>query len=540
MPSPEEIDDLLNSTEDDSLNDKYRPHYHFTPPSRWMNDPNGMVFFQGEYHLFYQHHPYGSEWGPMHWGHAVSRDLVVWEHLPVALEPDGNGMIFSGSAVADSRDTSGLFGGDPGLVAIFTHADTYPASGTDAEPEAEERPRQRQSVGFSADRGRTWTMYEGNPVLAEPELTDFRDPKVIWYEPGGHWVMVIAAGDHVRFYTSPNLLAWTFASEFGRTEGSHEGVWECPDLVWLPVVDEDGEDIEDAEDVENADDGERAEEGEGAEREGSWVLIVSIGDGLPEGSKTQYFLGSFDGTAFVSSSAEQLWLDEGRDNYAGVTWSDIPQEDGRTILIGWMSNWRYANVTPTGAWRGAMTIPRVLTLRSTADGLRLCQRPVEELKALRGTGERRQEIAVPGESRHELGFGGCAYEIEAVFEPSGAAEFGFALRRSADDAQETLVGYATAEAELFIDRTRAGESGFSEAFAARHGVRLRPEPDGTIRLRALVDRCSVEVFAGGGVAALTDLIYPDPGSVGLALYAKGGEARVRELSFWPLETRQTD
>ncbi|MEK0316167.1 PfkB family carbohydrate kinase [Cohnella sp. 56] len=509
MPALQEIEDLLNHSEDDALNDKYRPHFHFTPPAQWMNDPNGLVYFEGEYHLFYQHHPQDSVWGPMHWGHAISRDLIRWEHQPVALAPDANGMIFSGCAVVDRRDTSGLFGGGAGLVAIFTHADTYleaTADGGEAE-----RPRQRQSVAYSMDKGRSWTMYAGNPVLADPGIADFRDPKVFWHEPDGRWVMVIAAGDHIRFYTSPDLLSWTYASAFGHDAGCHEGVWECPDLFRMPVEGE-----------------------EGAADRFKWVLLVSIGDGRPEGSKTQYFLGTFDGTSFAGEGEELLWLDEGRDNYAGVTWSDVPEADGRRILIGWMSNWKYANATPTEGWRGAMTIPRTLTLKDKPDGVRLCQQPVAELAALRGEASIRGGIVLDSAMWSEEQLTGDAYEIEAVFEPLGAGEFGFRVRRSGDGAEETVIGYIPAESQLFVDRTRSGEAGFSEAFPVRHGALLRPEADGTVRIRVLVDRCSVEAFGGDGEAALTDLIYPDPESVGLTIYAAKGAAKVRSLRFCAL------
>ncbi|WP_230633087.1 glycoside hydrolase family 32 protein [Paenibacillus athensensis] len=484
--------------------EKYRPQYHFTPPTMWMNDPNGMVYFEGEYHLFYQHHPDGMTWGPMHWGHAVSRDLVHWEHLPIALAPDGNGAIFSGSAVVDWTDSCGLLGGRPGLVALFTHADHYPGS---------TRPRQRQSLAYSTDRGRTWTMYAGNPVLSDERFTDFRDPKVIWYEPGAYWVMVLAAGDRVRLYTSGDLKAWTFASEFGADEGSHDGVWECPDLIELPV--------------------------EGSAGQRKWALLVSIGDHpeLADGSKTQYFVGSFDGLAFVNeASAERvLWLDHGRDNYAGVTWADAPRDGGRKVAVGWMSNWKYANQTPTSTWRSAMTLPRELSLRETPEGLRLVQRPISELQGLRQAGREvllRDAAVEPGENLL-AGVCGDVYELVCELEPGTAAEIGFKLRTSAEE--ETVIGYRAAEQTLIVDRRRSGESSFHDGFACRHELRV-PLRKGRLRLQLFVDQSSVELFVHDGEIVLTDQIFPDPASTGLALYAEGGEGRAVELQLYPLKS----
>ncbi|AJY77508.1 glycoside hydrolase [Paenibacillus beijingensis] len=491
--------------------EKYRPQYHFSPPSNWMNDPNGMVYYEGEYHLFYQHHPQSTIWGPMHWGHAVSTDLIHWQHLPVALAPDHNGMIFSGSAVVDAHDSSGFFDGGSGLVAIFTHHDTVQASETAADAGAgtTSRTRQRQSLAYSTDKGRTWTMYAGNPVLSDESIVDFRDPKVFWHAESSRWVMVLAAGDHVRFYTSPNLREWTFASEFGKTEGSHDGVWECPDLFELPV--------------------------DGHPHERKWVLLVSIGDSpdCPEGSRTQYFVGDFNGESFSSDLAddEVIWMDEGRDNYAGVTWSDVPAEDGRRLLIGWMSNWKYANFTPTTSWRSAMTVPRVLTLKRTDEGIRLYQQPVQELSALREAPLGWSALAIGPDRPQTIDWEGKAFELEAEFELAGAAEFGLKLRKSG--SEETVVGYDAALEKLFIDRTASGESAFSPAFAVRHDAALKPD-GGRIKLHIFVDWSSVEVFAGGGRAVMSDLIFPDDASQGVELYAVEGQVKLISMKIYPL------
>ncbi|MGM7724808.1 glycoside hydrolase family 32 protein [Metabacillus sp. Hm71] len=482
--------------------EKYRPQYHFTPERNWMNDPNGMVFFNGEYHLFYQYHPNGNTWGPMHWGHAVSKDLVHWEHLPIALAPDEHGAIFSGSAVVDWNDTSGFFEGKSGLVAIFTHADTYPDS---------DRPRQRQSVAFSKDNGRTWRKYEGNPVLQEESITDFRDPKVFWHHETNQWIMVVAAGQTVRIYSSKNLISWEFASEFGQGHGSHLGVWECPDLFQLPI--------------------------NGDVDQKKWVLFVSIGDNpeYPEGSRTQYFIGEFDGKSFINDYTPEtaLWIDYGRDNYAGVSWSDVSAEDGRRIYVGWMSNWRYANVTPTKEWRSAMTIPRVLELKKTEEGVRIVQKPIRELQSLRH--EKiviENEIVVPGQNLL-ANVKSNTFEIIAGFEIGEAKEFGFKVCKGTNE--ETIIGYNLENQTLFVDRTHSGEAVFHEDFGGKHESKLLPE-NNKITLHVLVDQSSVELFGNDGVSVLTDLIFPNQESKQIELYAKNGKVKLNSLELYTLKS----
>jgi fructan beta-fructosidase len=481
----------------------YRPQYHFTPHAHWMNDPNGLVYYEGEYHLFYQYYPHGTTWGPMHWGYAVSKDMVHWEHLPTALFPDSNGYIFSGSAVVDRMDSSGFFQGGAGLVAIFTsHLETNEGS-----------ILQRQSIAYSMDRGRTWMMYDGNPVLADTSMIDFRDPKVFWDERISRWLMVLAAGDHVRFYHSPNLIDWTFSGKFGSHEGSHEGVWECPDLFELSI--------------------------EGREGEKRWVLIVSIGNHPehPEGSRTQYFIGDFDGYRFVNDNASDtvLWLDHGRDNYAGVTWSGIPNEDGRRLFIAWMSNWKYADKTPTLAWRGAMTLPRSLHLRSEQEGVRLAQSPVVELQSLRQQPRRWEEALISANRNLLNGISGDRFEIEAEIEVGSAQQFGFKLRMS--ENEETVIGYDTARQLLFVDRSKSGNASFHELFPGKHEAQLEPN-NGRIRLHLFVDMSSVEVFANDGRIVMTELIFPDSTSQRLELYAIGGDAILKYLNFYPLQSIQ--
>jgi fructan beta-fructosidase len=488
--------------------ERFRPQYHFTPPANWMNDPNGMVYYDGEYHLFYQHNPFGDKWGHMSWGHAVSPNLVHWEHLPVAI-PEANGvMAFSGSAVVDWNNTSG-FGrdGKPPLVAIYTgHRET----------------NQSQYIAYSNDRGRTWTVFDGNPVL-DIGRKDFRDPKVFWHEPHQRWVMVVALPDQhkVSFYSSPDLKQWTHLSDFGPA-AAVGGIWECPDLFELPV--------------------------DGDQNDTRWVLIVSLNPGsIAGGSGMQYFIGRFDGTRFTAEEPAPgltsagmpldsvLWADYGKDFYAAVSWSDVPREDGRRLWLGWMNNWQYAQDIPTSPWRSAQSLPRTLALRTTVQGIRMVQQPVSELQQLRGP--RRTLAAQPiGEGATSLarqGIAGTALEIIAEFEVGTAAELGLKVRTG--EQEETVIGIDPRAGQLFVDRTRSGQVGFHAEFGGRHTAPL-PVENGRVRLHVFVDWSSVEVFAANGEVVVTDQIFPAPESDGVALYARGGTARLVSLDAWPLES----
>ena len=328
-----------------------RPQFHFTPPQQWMNDPNGMVYDHGEYHLFYQYNPYANHWGPMHWGHAVSPDMVHWQNLPIALYPDRLGAIFSGSAVLDAANTSG-FGtkSRPALVAMYTYhdhlAENLGANGY-----------QSQGLAWSVDGGRNWTKFPGNPVLKNSGVRDFRDPKVFWHAASHRWVVALAVGDHIAFYSSQNLKTWVHESDFGAGQGAHGGVWECPDLIETRV------------------------EGTATAR---YVLLVSINPGGPNGgSATQFFVGNFDGHRFTPEASDDQaqpaaprWIDYGTDDYAGSTWSGAARGDARVRFIGWMSNWQYANKVPTERWRSAMTLPRELKLVQSIRGLEVHSSPV--------------------------------------------------------------------------------------------------------------------------------------------------------------------
>ncbi|MBW5449230.1 levanase [Cohnella sp. CFH 77786] len=465
----------------------YRPQYHLSPPYGNMSDPNGMVYFEGEYHQFYQNSG--------QWGHAVSRDLIHWEHLPVALVRDSLGEIWSGSAVVDREDTSGFFDGKEGLVAIFTHF----KGGV-----------QSQSIAYSKDKGRTWTKYVGNPVIPNPGLKDFRDPKVFWHKPSKSWVMVVAVDNRVRFYTSPDLKAWRMASEFGSDQGSHAAVWECPDLFELPL--------------------------EGT-KEKRWVLTVSIGSNeATKGSTAQYFVGSFDGTTFTNDNkpSDVLWTDYGKDFYAAVSYSDIPANDGRRIWLGWMSNWRYPFAMPTEPWKGNMSIPRELKLRQVeGQGLRMIQQPIEELQSLRG-----KEVVLPEQlvvKGHNpfAGIKGTSYELETELTVTPNAKFTFNLRQG--DRQATRVSYDASTGQLTVDRTQSGVASFEKDFPETMSAPVRLNGN-KLKLRFFVDESSAELFANDGETVFSNLIFPDPTSSGLELTAEEGGVTLNEAHYYPMRS----
>ena len=483
----------------------HRPRFHFTPPSMWMNDPNGMVYYDGEYHLFYQYHPDDTVWGPMHWGHAVSRDLVHWEHLPIALAPDDLGYVFSGSAVVDWHDTSGFgVGGLPPLVAIFTYHDPVRA-------QAGMNDQESQGIAYSTDRGRTWTKYAGNPVLPNVERhADFRDPSVFWHEGTKRWVMVLAVHDHVELYGSPDLKAWQYLSSFGEDRGAHGGTWECPDLFPMRV------------------------EGSG---ETKWVLIQNLNPGGPQGgSGTQYFVGDFDGETYTldPSFVEDLgreraaWLDQGRDDYAGVTWSDIPKEDGRRIFLGWMSNWDYAQEVPTTPWRSAMTLPRTLRLVRTDGAYRILTSPVRELTSLRAQTARIPGMTLDGvvDLTARIGFPVTASELVLEIGKDAARQADFGVELSNARGERYRIGYDTRSDRFYSDRTQAGEHAFSDVFADRLHWAPRFAKDATVRLRLFFDVASAELFADGGSTVLTDIFFPTQPFDHIAVYATGGKVRV--------------
>jgi fructan beta-fructosidase len=460
----------------------HRPQFHFTPPAFWMNDPNGMVYHKGVYHMFYQHYPESSVWGPMHWGHATSKDLIHWEHKPIALFPDSLGYIFSGSAVVDVNNTSGFAKkGETPLVAIFTHHD----------PQGEKEKKvnyQNQSLAYSLDDGATWVKYQGNPVLKNPGIVDFRDPKVMWYEKGKKWLMTLATKDRITFYSSPDLKTWKRESEFGEKVGAHGGVWECPDLFPLEV-----------------------------NGKTEWVLLVSINPGGPNGgSATQYFVGDFDGSTFTPHSTETKWIDWGTDNYAGVTWDNTGK---RKIFLGWMSNWQYANMAPTDPWRSAMTIPRELSLRKVGNASFLASEPVKELDKIISGSTKIPDAAVKGSLDLSKYVKDLQSRYVLKFNSSQIADFAIVL--SNERGEELILGYDKKKNQYYIDRTKSGKKNFEIGFAKKHpGPRIATSP--AMDLTLVVDVASVELFADKGLSVMTDIFFPNQPMNNLVLKSAEG------------------
>ncbi len=468
-----------------------------------MNDPNGLLYANGLYHLFYQYNPFGDQWGHMSWGHAVSRDLVHWEHKPVALWETEEGMVFSGSAVYDLENTSGLGTADtPPLVAIYT-----------AHYKSTEK--QAQHLAYSTDGGQSWQLYPGNPVL-DIEARDFRDPKVFWYAPEAKWIMVVAlaAERQVHFYASKNLREWTFLSAFGPA-GAVEGVWECPDLFPLAV--------------------------DGDPRILYWVLKVDLNPGGPVGgSGGQYFIGHFDGQRFIPEApvgadrTHARWLDYGADFYAATTWFGTPQEDKHRLWVGWMNNWLYAQAVPTSPWRGQLSLPRQVSLRRIDGQLYLVQTPVPSLSTLRRQHWDIQNRPIP-EGTSLLPVRGKTLELIAELAVGKAWRVGLKVR--VGEHEETVIGYEVATQRVFVDRRHSGLVAFHPEFAARHEAQL-PLRAGKLQLHVWVDWSSVEVFAGEGQVVFTELIFPDPESEGVAVFAEGGEAQLVSLKAWTLASAQ--
>lgn len=472
----------------------FRPHLHFTPQRHWINDPNGLVYADGDYHLYYQYNPHGDQWGHVSWGHAVSRDLLSWEQWPVALHERPDHLCFSGSAVHDRDNTSGLGTAQQApLVAVYTGVRVSDG-------------RQAQYLAHSLDGGLTWE--QGQQPVLDIGSTEFRDPRVFWCAAMGRWTMLVAHSSEHRlsFYASPDLHHWTHLSDFGP-QGQTGGVWECPELLQLEV---DGEP------------GERA-----------WMLKVDLNPGGPwGGSGTLYWLGDFGGAAFVPQGPAR-WVDHGQDFYAAQAWLDAP---GGPVWLGWMSNWQYAPALPTAPWRGAMTLPRHLSLRREREGehgLTLVQRPVKSLEARRGGHWQLPELVLQlGKQLPELPALTC-FELIAEFEVSDP-QSALGLRLRAGATTGTLVGYDAAAGQLSVDRRASGPDFGGERFAERHTAPLTL-PDGHLHLHLIVDACSVEVFAQNGSVVLTDLIFPADEDRELSLYVEGGPVRLLGLDLWALE-----
>ncbi|UKA60618.1 glycoside hydrolase family 32 protein [Arthrobacter sp. FW306-2-2C-D06B] len=492
--------------------DAFRPAMHYAARSTWLNDPNGLIFHEGIYHLYYQNNPEGNVWGNMSWGHATSTDLVTWVEQPVAIAYDELEDIYSGSIVFDRYNTSG-FGTEarPPLVAVYTSA---------FKPASELSGVQAQSLAYSLDGGYTWTKYAGNPVLNRGS-SEFRDPKVFRFESDAesYWIMVAveALDFKVVFYSSLDLKKWELLSSFGPANATG-GVWECPDLFPLPV---DG-------DPENL----------------KWVLTINLNPGGPNsGSAGQYFVGDFDGVTFTSSSTvteglqapdrlgDYQWLDWGRDYYAAVSFSDVP--DGRRLMIAWMNNWQYANEIPTSPWRSPMSLIREVSLQSVDGTPRLVQHVARELASLPSvhppfTADD-TEIA---EGKHLLdSAAGSVQRIEASLSTGTAEEFGVIVR--GEGTRGTRIGIRPAEGRIVVDRRESGQTGFHESFASTDAAPIQPTGN-SYEVTIYVDHCSVEVFAQGGQITLSELIFPASTSTDVSVYACGGTATINSLKVTQL------
>ena len=481
----------LTDTFDMTNHEKFRPVYHHTPTYGWMNDPNGMFYKDGVYHLYFQHNPYGSTWGNMTWGHSTTTDLVNWNYEGLAIKPDAWGAVFSGSAVVDYDNTAGF--GKNAVVAFYTSAKSSPWGDT-----------QSQSMAYSLDNGKTFVKYAYNPVVTSSKR-DFRDPKVFWYAPDKHWVMILAGGQEMDIYSSKNLKDWKYESSFGAKQGAHGGVWECPDLVELPV--------------------------EGT-KEKKWVLICNINPGGPfGGNAAQYFVGTFDGKKFVNESPTQTkWMDWGKDHYATVTFSNAP--GGRCIALGWMSNWQYQTVLPTLQYRGSNTIARDLTLYRQDGELLLRCTPSPEIEKAR-----MQKVSVPSfkvSDSYDLaslleGNDG-AYEIDMTIKNSGASKIMFTL--SNDKGEKVNMYYDIMRKQFVMDRSESGKVDFSVDFPA---VTVAPVYDtDNIRLRLFVDRTSIEAFGEGGKFVMTNQVFPTEPYNKMSFVSVRGNFTVKSMDVYKL------
>lgn len=420
----------------------FRSVYHHSPAEKWMNDPNGMFYDDAAqvWHLYYQHNPFGTTWGPMHWGHATSTDLVHWDQHPIVLEPDSIGTIFSGSIVIDRHNTAGF--GENAVVAVYTQSEVC---------------GQHQSIAYSTDGGYTFTKYDGNPVL-KGDIADFRDPKVTWDDQAGKWIMTLACQQEIRFYSSDNLKEWQYESSFGNGLGAHGGVWECPELIKMS--------------------------------NDQYILLVSINPGgLFGGSATQYFVGEWDGHRFTCTDTpeETKWLDYGKDNYSTFTWHNAP--DGRIVSMGWMSNWQYAEVLPTVAFRSQNTIARELSLYIDDAGVRRVRViPSPEFMALKGEKIRSLSDA----SIVELTLSGTKSSVVTL---------------SNDHGEKVTMNLDVHRRTFSMDRTASGDCSFSQDFAAHTTTPLFVKQE-AYRVILFIDHCSIEAFDANGYWAMTNLVFP--------------------------------
>jgi levanase/fructan beta-fructosidase len=463
----------------------YRPNFHFTPKSGWLNDPNGMFFYKGLYHLSYQHYPNDNVWGPMHWGHATSKDMITWKEEKIALYPDEMGYIFSGSSVVDVNNTSG-FGSlnNPPIVAMFTYHDAVKAKSGAID-------FQSQAIAYSLDEGMTWTKYKNNPVIKNPNIKDFRDPKMTWDAIHNQWIMVLAADVETLIYRSSNLIDWELASGFGKNLGAHGAPWECPDFFPIKV--------------------------EGS-TEMKWVLLQSINPGGPNGgSATQYFVGDFDGKTFTLDNSffqdlnqfGALWLDYGKDNYAGVTWSNVPDSDGRKLFIGWMSNWQYADKVPTEKWRGSTTVPRELKLINTDGHYRVVSQPVKELEKYISKTIKKELLTI--DKTTVIVDKATLYmsSLDIRFTMNGLKDDNYDFILSNKENNAIHFGINKKDKYFYIDRKNASQTTFSDVFANKISKAPIRADFNSIEVRVIIDKTSIEVFYDNGETVMTEIYFSD-------------------------------
>ena len=496
----------IKEKNDDEL--MYRPNIHFAPQKNWMNDPNGMFYHKGKYHLYFQHNPNSNVWGPMHWGHATSENLIHWNEHPIALYPDKLGTIFSGSAVVDLENTSG-FGSieNPPIVAIFTNHNSE-------EEKKGSELFQNQSIAYSLDDGYSWEKYNSNPVIKNPGVKDFRDPKVIWYEKDKKWILTLAASQVTKFYESKDLKNWNFVSSFGEGIGNHNGVWECPDLFELQV--------------------------KGTSKT-KWVHLVSINPGGPNGgSATQYFIGDFDGKKFTIDEKfenqmkknHNFWTDFGRDNYAGVTYFNGTNNKFMKLYQGWMSNWQYAGLVPTKTWRSAMTLPRELELNySDQGGYRLRSKIISQLeKNITKTLEVKDQLLnektiIAKDAMIDL----SSTKIQMKLSDMEKTMYSFVLSNPQGDSLK--FGYDHELRKFFIDRSKSGIVNFSKNFAPNSSYANRSDTTDDLNVVIILDKTSIELFYDNGDIVMTEIFFPKAPYKKLSLYYKGTKTSMKGLKI---------
>jgi fructan beta-fructosidase len=483
----------------------WRPKIHFAPQKNWTNDPNGLVYHEGEWHLFFQYNPEGDKWGNMSWGHAVSTDLMNWEELPVAISQD-SAWIFSGCVVIDKNNTAGF--GKNAMVAIYT-ADYH-------------GKKENQHLAFSTDKGRSWTKYFYNPIIPHPqnstsgskEIKDFRDPNVIWHEPSKKWILTVALPKEfkVQFYGSKNLKDWSFLSEFGN-QGDLNKIWECPALIELPV--------------ENST--------ISKSKPSNYVLLISSSGPTPDYVGMQYFVGKFDGITFknLNSTDTKLYLDYGRDYYAAIPFHNAP--DNRKITLGWMSSWQYAEQIPTSPYRGQMTLPREIALKNTSEGLRIIQKPVNEVLESKFWTPvmQMEETMIEGDDDGMIWRNQSdVFKMEVEIEPLDAKEFGIKILQKPNSLLETVLSYNVDNQQLNFNRINSGQY-VSGEFHTVHGGNLKLDR-GRLKLLIIVDKSSVEVFANDGELTMTNLVFPVKDSSDWRFFANNGKIKVKSVKVWEM------